>query len=182
MKVNIINTSIFVIFLTISSGCLNTNDQIPWGTEGELEMHIKLIDYSIYPGYNYLNFSVIRLNMSLMNIFDEVVYIENRFVFDINIDGIILDSSNNSFHINEYSGGRPKFGWEKPEKLYPGNVKYWDDYFELSIYNDEGQRGIMDNVLLSDNEEYTIKCWYEHEGNMVYSNEILFSPSEWEDV
>jgi len=178
MKLNIIITSFLVIFLIISSGCFNTNDQIYWGTEDELEMHIELIDYSIYPGYDNLNFSVILLNISVLNTDIKTVYIENRLVFDINIDGVITDSNNNTFHINEYDHGFSKPGWEKPEKLYSGKAKYWDGISRLSIYADEGQRAIMDNILLSDNEEYTIRCWYEHEGIKVYSNEIIFIPSQ----
>jgi len=162
MKLNIIITSFLVIFLIISSGCFNTNDQIYWGTEDELEMHIELIDYSIYPGYDNLNFSVILLNISVLNTDIKTVYIENRLVFDINIDGVITDSNNNTFHINEYDHG---FGISR-----------------LSIYADEGQRAIMDNILLSDNEEYTIRCWYEHEGIKVYSNEIIFIPLSWDEL
>jgi len=174
MKLTIMSTPILIIILAISSGCINTDDQISWGGGDELKMQISLNYIN-----NSINSSLICLNISIMNIYNGVVYIENRLVFDINIDGTIHDSNNNSFHLNQYYCGLTIPGWEKPEKLHPGDTKNNDDTL-LSVYDNEGGLGYLNNVLLSNDEEYTIRCWYVHGDIKVYSNEIIFSPSEWE--
>jgi len=162
--------------MLFSCGCIKNDDQISWAGAHELQMEIRLAEFNVED-----NASIIFLNISLQNICDKVVYIP-ELLFDYTIDGVIIDSNNSSLFINNYL--LCHFSWEsiKHEKLYPGERKYYPDseYIPLGFYNEQNNTFMEDRILLSSTEYYVIKCWYEYKDAKVYSNEIRFSPSEWE--
>lgn len=178
--------SIKVVFLIILisvliSGCFEDKDNIFWATKDDLEFNAQLSDYHI-DSYNDMNASVIKLNISLKNIGNKIVYIFERLVFDINIDGKITDTTNKSFYVNNPYGGYPKPNWKLPFELDPGETKYWSGCYELGFFNEEGNRFREDRILLSDNERYEILCWYIQDDFIIYSNVIEFTPKQYDYI
>lgn len=127
-----------------------------------------------------MNSSLIHLNVSLKNIGDTCVYVPELLLFDLNIDGLIVGKDKETYFLNRFWGGYPMPTWKEPFNLYPGEVKYSN--LSVGVYDDGNMTFPEERISLEGNIEYTIKCWYEHEGTKVYSNEIIFIPSEWGDL
>jgi len=166
-------TLIPILFLisTFIIGCIS-NEEVAWGNSNEMEVHIQLLEYKIYND-GYINSTLIDINITLKNICKKDIYVPKLLIFDINVDGVIVDSNNNTYFLNRFFGGYPEPEWKEKYLLFPNHEIHYSEY--LGVYSNENTSFPEDRLLLPPDEEFLIKCWYDMNDIKIDSNLIAFN-------
>ncbi|RLF66045.1 MAG: hypothetical protein DRN57_07840 [Thermoplasmata archaeon] len=165
-------------FLVIIPGCLGPKDNITWAEVGELELNMELVNYSV-EYHAGMNSSLITLNITIENVCENTVYVPETLMFDMNVDGVIIEPDNSTYCLNTYWGYYPRPTWKEPSELNPGESKSSELY--VGVYENENYTFPEERIHLDSDLQYRLICWYFQDQVKIYSNEIIFSPSEWDD-